>query len=217
MIRTNVVKLSSVPAVAYRQKLPAGGSGIVIVRSDSPQPGIASLSKTSGKAIPTENTDTKLFPDSAFEEAIELTQGMPYRKLGSVKYTGEKITETADESFEGTPEEAAEVVVDSKDYMAVIDQYTDRNGKLSYKLLNKDMIQFAHRSSTVRRMVSDGCSEEKIRSYVVATKMHGITGNRDLTEGQVARITEMLDEVSPRGVFTELNAEIRSMLSAAGK
>lgn len=35
MIRTNVVKLSVIKGIAYRQKLPAGGSGIVIIREDT--------------------------------------------------------------------------------------------------------------------------------------------------------------------------------------
>ena len=30
MIRTSVVELTTIPAVAYRQKLPAGGSGVTI-------------------------------------------------------------------------------------------------------------------------------------------------------------------------------------------
>ena len=51
MIRTNVVSLSVIKAVAYRQKLMTGGSGIVIIREDASQPGIASISKTSGEAI----------------------------------------------------------------------------------------------------------------------------------------------------------------------
>ena len=51
MIRTNVVTLSVIKAIAYRQKLPAGGSRIVIIRADSAQPGIASVSKTSGEPV----------------------------------------------------------------------------------------------------------------------------------------------------------------------
>ena len=52
MIRTNTVQLSVIPAYAYRHKLKDGGSGITILRKDTAQPGIASISKTSGEAIP---------------------------------------------------------------------------------------------------------------------------------------------------------------------
>ena len=75
MIRTNVVTLTVIPAIAYRQKLPSGGSGITIYRYDTVQPGIASISKSTGKAIPAANTSRKLFPQKAFSEAIELTAG----------------------------------------------------------------------------------------------------------------------------------------------
>ncbi len=60
MIRTNVVKLATIPAIAFRQKLTAGGSGITILRPDVKQPGIASISTKTGEAIPAKNTDVKL-------------------------------------------------------------------------------------------------------------------------------------------------------------
>ena len=40
MIRTNVVNLTVIPAIAYRQKLPSGGSGVTILRYAVEQPGI---------------------------------------------------------------------------------------------------------------------------------------------------------------------------------
>ena len=83
MIRTNSVTLTGIPsAIAYRRKAKAGGSAIVIVRADSTQPGIATISKTSGEAIVSDNTPAELFPAEAFAEAIELTAGLPYRKQG---------------------------------------------------------------------------------------------------------------------------------------
>ncbi len=40
MVRTNSVKLTVIDAIAYRQKLPAGASGIVIIRKGVKQAGI---------------------------------------------------------------------------------------------------------------------------------------------------------------------------------
>ena len=62
MIRTDIVSLTQIDAVAFRQKLPAGGSGITILRYDADQPGIASISKTTGDPIPTANTPADLYP-----------------------------------------------------------------------------------------------------------------------------------------------------------
>ena len=209
MIRTSSVKLTTLPAVAYREKLAKGGSGIVIVRSDATQPGIASISKTSGEPIPSANTSADLYPVEAFKEAMELTAGMPYRKQGKPKPVLIEVPE------EEVPE--IEVVVDSSEYQAVVDAYTDKNGKLSYALLNKDLIQFVHRSSVARRVIAAGEPEEAIRAYAVGAKFCTITGSGDLTDGQALKMAELLDEVSPKGVFKELNAEIRAKLGKGKK
>ena len=211
MVRTNVVPLSVIKAIAYRQKLPAGGSGIVIIREDSAQPGIASISKTSGEPIPTATTPKKLFPLEAFREAIALTARLPYKKQGVVKLKGE----TAPIEAEPEKEAEEEAVVDSADYEKIVAKYTDKNGMLSYELLNRDMIKFLHSSSVARKMVADGESVEAIRLYAVGAKFRGITGNHDLSDAQVLKIVELLDEVSPKGVFTEFNGEIRKSLKAA--
>ena len=80
MIRTDIVKLTVIEAVAFRQKLMAGGAGVTVLRYDTAQPGIASISKTSGQAIPAANTPADKYPPEVFNEAIRLTFGMPYKK-----------------------------------------------------------------------------------------------------------------------------------------
>ena len=82
-------------------------------------------------------------------------------------------------------------------------------------MLNKDLIQFAHRSSKVRKMRIDGERVEAIRLYITGTKFRNITGDPELTDAQVLIITELLDEMSPKGVFKEFNSEIRKSLKAA--
>ena len=215
MIRTNVVTLTSMKGVAYRQKLKSGGSGIVILREDVEQPGIASISKKTGEPILSDNTSKKLYPVEAFKEAIELTAGLPYRKQGGVQLKGEKVIAVEEPAAEEPVEE--EVIVDSEEYAKIVEKYTDKNSKLSYDLLNKDMIKFAHSSSTVRRMVEEDASVDEIRLYTVGTKFRNITGNPDLTDAQVLKMVELLDEVSPKGVFKEFNDEIRKMKAAAKK
>ena len=217
MIRTNIVKLATIAGIAYRRKLTSGGSGIVILREGTEQPGIASISKTSGEAIPTANTPKKLYPEEAFQEAIALTAGLPYKKQGSVQLKGEVQAAEAitEEPVEEEPVEEElieeEAAVDSAEYAKIVETYTDKNGRLSYDLLNKDMIKFAHMSSKVRNMVEDGESVDAIRLYVVGSKVRKITGNPALTDAQVLKMVELLDEVSPKGVFKEFNDEIRKM------
>ena len=63
-------------------------------------------------------------------------------------------------------------------------------------------------------MLIDGERVEAIRLYT-GTKFRNITGDPELTDAQVLIITELLDEMSPKGVFKEFNSEIRKSLKAA--
>ncbi len=67
----------------------------------------------------------------------------------------------------------------------------------------------------VSRMIAAGEDEDAIVRYVVATKFQNASGNKDLTDEQVALIAELIDEVSPRGAFKELRSKVRSMLGEA--
>ncbi|QYO68215.1 hypothetical protein [Leptolyngbya sp. 7M] len=208
MIRTKIVELSTIEAAAYRQKLRDGKSGIVILRYDTSQPGLASVNRRTGTPEPSANTNLEIFPIEAFQEAIELTSGMPYSRRGAVKLSG---NQAAVDTEEETPEELA--TVSSAEYEAVVKAYTNKKGELSYELLNKDFIQFAKSSKIVADMVASRASMDEIRDYVVRIKLGLLTDNRELTPAQARGIVEMLDEVSPRYVFRELNDEIIRMLS----
>lgn len=63
----------------------------------------------------------------------------------------------------------------------------------------------------IRENVEAGESVERICLYAAAAKFRSITGNRRLTEAQVQKLIELLDEVSPKGVFKEFNDELRKM------
>ena len=212
MIRTDVVNLTVIDAVAFRQKLTAGGSGVTILRYDVDQPGIASISKTSGEAIPSANTPEDLYPKEAFQEAIKLTAGMPYKKRGGVRLDKKKVKEVKPAANEEPLEE--EVFIDSDEYQALVDHYTDKNGKLSYELINRDLIRFAHSSKTVRTMLDEGASVKKIRTYIVCTKFRTVIGNKNLTEAQILKMADLLDEVSPKSVFKTLDSELRKQSAA---
>ena len=63
-------------------------------------------------------------------------------------------------------------------------------------------------------MIGEGESTKKVRTYIVSTKFRTVTGDRNLTEAQALKIAELLDEVSPKGVFKEYNEELRKMRAA---
>lgn len=208
MIRTKTVTLSTIKAIAFRQKLTSGGSGITIMRDDCKQPGIASISNKTGEPIPTANTDLEKYPLEAFKEAMELTNGFPYKKQKGVKVNEKMFPE---ETVEVNEEE--EVIIDSDEYNKIIDKYTDKTGKLSYDLMNNDFIKFAKSSTIVNKMVEERKSLASIRNYIISNRLKNITGNDDLTSKELKKIVEMLDEVSPKGVYKELNNELKKMLN----
>lgn len=209
MLRTKAVNLKTIPAVAYRVKSPKG-INITIQRADKKQPGIASISKTSGEAVPTDNTDLRAYPMKAFKEAIELTAGLPYKNQKGVKVTKEMVSEKKEKVKE-------EVKVDPKDYQKIIAKYSDKNGKFSYDLINKDFIRFAKSSKVVGDLVAEGATVAKLRNYIVSTKFRNITGNHNLTDKQIKKMVEMLDENYPKGVFKDLNSELRKLVGTNKK
>ena len=66
-----------------------------------------------------------------------------------------------------------------------------------------------------KKMLVDGERVESLRLYIIRTKFWSITVDPKLTDAQILMITGLLDEVSPKGVFKELNGEIRKSLKAA--
>ena len=209
MNRTAVVKLDTIPALAYRQRLGAGDVGIVIVKPGVAQPGLAILSKNTGKAALSKNTSAAEFPPEAFEEAVAKTAGLPWKKLGVVKADPKQFVEVAAEP------EPEPVVVEEYVYKDLVDAFTDDSGKFSYALFNKSLIQLAHRSPVVKRMLAEGAGVAEIRDYVVGAKVRGITKNDRLSADEVAAIVAVLDALEPKGVLKELNAELRRMQAKA--
>lgn len=208
MIRTRIVELTTLEAIAYRCKLRGGQVGLVIQRADLAQPGLATLNRDTGDADIAANVPPAHYPEAAFAEALELTQGLPYTARGKLKVVPER--EAAEEIVETAEESAA---VCSREYAAVVAAYTDKRGLLSYELLNKDFIQFAKSSKVVEGLVAEGASVEAIRDHVARARLEQLTGNRDLSDAQIAAIVALLDEVSPRSVFREFTAEIRKLLA----
>jgi len=214
IIRTRAVELAAIPAIAYKQKLTtAAGSGIRILRMDTDASATFTIDRRTGEPTPYGKVDADLFPDEAIFEAQELTSGLPYTARGKLKVT---ITEPADVSADDVLETNEEEVdmVDSPEYEAIIDRYTDEDGKLNYALMNKDFIQFASRSTVVGQMIADWANADDILLYVVGSRAINLSGRKDnLTAEQTKALIETLDEISLRSAFKELSLHIRRLLS----
>ena len=69
----------------------------------------------------------------------------------------------------------------------------------------------------VQEMIADKKSAKSVRNYIITVKFGNISGNKDLDPKQAVKIADLLDEAYPKGVFKELNSELRKAAAAAKK
>jgi hypothetical protein len=205
IIRTKAVELSTIPAIAYKQKIQQG-SAIKILRLDKDKSAVCAIDKRTGETKPYGKADAKLFPDIAWEEAIELTCGEPYSARGNINVDVSKYEPAKAECL---PEEKVDMV-DSDEYNAIVDRYSDENGKMNYALMNKDFMQFAAKSKVVSQMLGEKAGVDEIMVFIVRSRATVIANKRkSLEDSEVLALIETLDEIDPRSAFKELRAWIK--------
>ena len=215
IIRTKAVELSTIPAIAYKQKLASGGAGIKVLREDGPT-AVCTIDRRTADMIPYGSFDETLFPMEAFDEAFELTSSLPYSARGNIKLLLIENTEPDDVSEEA-PAEQIDMTL-SPEYTAIVDRYSDEKGKINYALMNKDFIQFAARSKVVAKLVGEGAQQDEIVEAIVISRATEISGQKDsLNSTNVKLLIETLDEIDPRSAFKELRAHINRMLARSKK
>lgn len=213
IIRTSAVELSTIPALAYKQKLlKAGGAGVRITRMDNGQSAVFTIDRRTGEGMAYGKVEEKLFPQAAVEEAIELTMGLPYAKRGKMNIKAEEPQKEQEDVTEEDTEACD--MVGSDEYEALVGHYTDEKGKMNYKLMNKEFIQFASKSKTVSDMVGNKALEEDILRFIVKSRAGYFAEKKEsLTDKETDALIETLDEIDPRGAFKETKAYIRRLLA----
>ena len=217
IIRSAAVELTTIPAIAYKQKLHAGGYGLRILRLDQEAVAVFSFDKRSGAPFPFGPVNEELFPNDAVEEAIDMTTGMPFSSRGKITITSFELPkDDEDVIIEDEPELVD--MVDSDEYKEFVMEYTDQSGKMNYQLMNKDFIQFASRSKAVANMIADGASDEEIVKMIVNSRACLLATRKEpLSDEEVTMLMETLEEIDPRGAFKEINAYLRRQLARAKK
>jgi len=213
IIRTRTVELTSIPAIAFKQKLASGGAGVKLLRIDCAEKAVATLDKRTGEPVYYGVVDETLFPYEAFEEAIELLEGLPYSARGKIVLGFTEQTEAEDVAAE---EPAAEKIsmVDSDEYAAIIERYCDENNKLNYQLMNRDFIKFAAKSKVVANKIESKAPAEEILVFVVKSRAAMIANKKEsLGDDATRALIDTLDEIDPRSAFKELSVYIRRMQS----
>ena len=212
IIRTMAVELSEIPAIAYKQKLSAGGAGIKLLRLDQDAFAVFTIDRRTGEAVPYGSYDTELFTDEALAEALELTSGLPYTARGKLRVTVFEDEAQAEDVAETELEKVD--MVNSDEYKAIIQRYTNEKGKLNYPLMNKDFIQFASKSKVVAGMAAEKTTAEAIVLFIVKSRATFLSGKKEsLSDQDTAALIETLDEIDPRSAFKELTAYIKRQLA----
>jgi len=215
IIRTKVVELNEIPAIAYKLKLKSGGSGIKMHRTDKDATAFAEVDKRTGSCV-LDKIDQELFPETAFDEALELLEGLPYSARGKVKILVSDEVEAEDvcsgDSSGDLPTTAQ--MIESDEFDAIIDRYSDENGKINYALMNKQFMQFAQTSRVVGDMIGKRDSENDIRLFVLKNRAAFLANKKEhLSDEEATALMEALNEISPRSAFKELNLYLRKRLS----
>jgi len=214
IIRTTAVELTTIPAIAYKQKLSSGGAGIKIFRLDQGATAVFTIDRRTGEGSAYGQVDAALFPDEAVDEALELTGGLPYTARGKLNVTVFEERKDA-EDVEETEAEKIDMV-DSDEYKALLARYANEKGKLNYSLMNKDFIQFASKSKVVASMAADKAAVGDILLFIVKSRTALLAGKKDsIDDAEAAALVETLDEIDPRSAFKELSAYIKRLLAKA--
>jgi len=216
IIRTKVVELEMVPAVAYKIKLKSGGSGIKMHRTDQNVTVFAEVDKRTGDIIIDGRINEELFPYPAFDEAMELLAGLPYSARGKVKIMVSDDVEDDEICTDGAADElpTACKMLESEEFKAIIDRFSDETGKLNYALMNKQFMQFAQSSKVVGEMMGRKESEGDIRLFILKNRAAFYANKREhLTDDEAKALLEALNEINPRSALKELNLYIRKRMA----
>jgi len=206
IIRTPVVELTKIPALAYKYKMSSGGAGIKIIYEGTDNTETFAITRRGELVATTPNG----FVSDAAREAFELTQGLSYSARGKVKAI---FVAEADED-EVAPETPEYNMVESDEYKAWVAAYTGDNFKMNYAKLNKDLIQFAAKNKTVAEMVSEKEPVEAVLRRIVQIQTSNLTNNKEYMTPDVAEaLIATLEELDVRSAFKELKLYIRGMYS----
>ena len=215
MLRTKIVRLKSMDVIAYKVKLPAGGAGITLVNESGDA--TFTINKRNGEFTPYKLENVFSLGEEcitkALKEALTVTRSLPFSLYGPVAYTEDKSIDEIDCADEAQSEHDVtadeKFVVLSDSYKEILKQYTDKKGKFSYALMNKDMIQFASRSKIVADMIAAGIDTEQIVVHIVNNRVSELKKGQKLTDGFICELVEILDDMDTRSAFKELRKWLR--------
>ena len=216
MIRTTAVRMTLIDGLAYKQKLASGGAGITIMTPDDKA--VYTINKRDGSCVPYGQVSADIFTPAIIGEALELTRGLKFKRYGKItKVFADKHFDESSVELETEDQKNEIDIVASAEYNEFIAQYTDKNEKFSFQLMNKELIQFASRSSVVRSMLAEKPTVNTVVKYIVKSKVADLARNKGMSDDMLKAFIDTLDSMETRSAFKELNAYLRGRLSKMKK
>ena len=204
IIRTPIVELTQIPAIAYKFKMSSGGAGLKIIYEGTDNTETFVISRR-GELVATRAENAV---GEAALEAFELTRGLPYSARGKVKAIFVPSADE-DEAIEDTPQYN---MVESAEYKAWVAAYTGDNFKMNYAKLNKDLIQFAAKNKTVAQMVAEREDRDAILRRIIQIQTSNLTKDKDYMSPEVTdALIDTLEELDVRSAFKEIKLHIQKM------
>ena len=212
MVRTDAISMTTISGITYKHKLAAGGAGLIVMTPNDKA--TFTINKRDGSVSPYGQVDGAVFTAAVINEALELTRGLPYKRMGKITkvYIDNRCDETPVELEDEDEKEVIDVLA-SVEYSEFIHQYTDKNGKFSHQLMNKELMQFAARSSVVRNMLEEKAKVDDIVKYIVKSKAADLARNRGMDDNMLTAFIDTFDSMDTRSAFKELNAYLRGRMS----
>jgi len=210
IIRTKAIELTTIPAIAFKQKLRAGGAGITILHLEEDAKAVATIDKRSGEPVPFGNYNEEVFNAEVFEEALELTSGLPYAAMAKIKLIASAPAETDDICCETEAETASmPAMCGSDEYKALIERYSDEKGIMNFALMNRDFMNFAGKSKVVSDMVAASATSDDIVLFVLKNRAAFFAAKKEhITDAEAQSLSDTLNEINPRSAFKDLKAYV---------
>ena len=216
MIRTEAVKTTVIAGMAFKQKLQSGGAGITIVTPDDRA--AFTINKRDGSCVPFGKVDTNVFTQAVTDEVLELTKGLPYRRLGKLTKVHKDVSFEETTALHESEDEKTDIdVITSAEYAAFIEKFSDKKGRFSHQLMNKELMQLASKSGVVSKKIADKLDTDVIIRYIVRRKAADLTRNKGMDDDMLTAFIETFDSICTRSAFKELNAYLRGRLSRKRK
>jgi len=204
IIRTPMIELTKIPAMAYKFKMSSGGAGLKIIYEGTDNTETFTINRR-GELAPSRAENP--VSDAALE-AFELTRGLPYSARGKVKAV---FVADAD-ADEAVAETEQYNMVESAEYKAWVAAYTGDDFKMNYTKLNKDLIQFAARNKTVANMVAERESRDAILRRIIQIQTANLTKEKEYMSAEMTdALIDTLEELDVRSAFKEIKLHIQKM------